>query len=130
MNRIKTRKNRGLTTVIYTDETAGRTETAVRLLVLCREIEGFEPGYAALRDLDRSADEGNHSRQLRTGLTEEEIMAALAEQPCGKLYVSGKYQGVRTGIGINMKTSEVSVTLPGEHVALADEIVAKLPIPF
>ena len=123
MNRIKTRKNRALMTAVYTDDAAGSTESAVRLLMQFRNIDGFEAGYAALRDLDRSADEGNHSRQIRTNAEEQEILEMLAAQPCGKLYLAGTYREVRVGIGINMKTSEVLITLPGEHISLADVLV-------
>ena len=103
MIRIGERKNNRLITVIYTDEAAGKKRSAIRLLLKFRKTEGFEPRYITLRDLDHSADEGNHSREMRVGATEKEISDAMAEHPCGKLYLAGSYQGVRTGIGIDMK---------------------------
>jgi hypothetical protein len=126
MNRIKTRKNRNLITTVYTDEAAGSIESAVRLLIRFRDLDGFEAKYAALRDLDHSADEGNHSREIRTNADESEILNMLASHPCGKLYLGGTYRDIRAGIGIQMKTGEVLITLPGEHADLAEEMVRRM----
>jgi len=126
MNRIKTRKNRSLITTVYTDEAAGSADTAVRLLIRFRDIEGFVAKYAALRDLDHSADEGNHSREIKAAADEREILDMLAVRHCGKLYLAGTYRDIRAGVGINMKASEVLITLPGEHAALADEMVRQV----
>ena len=126
MNRIKTRKNRGLLTAVYADDAAGSPETAVSLLMLFRDMDGFESQYIALRDLERSAEEGSRSRRLQAGAVGREVLDALAAQPCGKLYLAGRYRGFRTGIGIDLKASRVLITLPGEQIALADEMVEKI----
>ena len=41
-----------------------------------------------------------------------EILSALGRQSCSKLYLSGGFWNVRAGIGIDLRSFEISLSLP------------------
>ena len=126
MNRIDKRENGRLTTWTYTDGALCDARSAAERIVRAAELEGFRAGYIALRDLERSADEGRDSRELPPDLEVEAIVEALAKQPFDRLVLSGRYRGVRAGIGVDLRSFELSVTLPEGREDLADEIARAL----
>ena len=126
MNRIDKRENGRLTTWTYLDETLCDARSAAERIVRAAELEGFRAGYIALRDLERRADEGGDSRELPPDSDAAEIADALAGQTIDRLYLSGRYRGVRAGIGIDLRSFELSVTLPEGREDLADEIARAL----
>ena len=100
-----------LTTYVYEDETIHDQAAAIGRIAAMAGCEDFAPGYIALRDLQHSAGEGSESCQLPPDAAPEEIRRSLAEHPCGKLYLSGRFEGARAGIGIDLQHFELFITL-------------------
>ena len=67
MKRIDKRESRRLTTCVYTDEAIRDARSAAECVARAARTEGYRARYIALRDLERGADEGNGSAQLRPG---------------------------------------------------------------
>lgn len=124
MNLIRKRKNGKRTTWIYTDGALADAASAVKYLTGTASSADFEAQYIALRDLAHSADEGNTSRQMKPDTDAGDILEALTAQPYNRIFLSGKYRGVRAGIGISLRTFELSVTLPDDRPDLAEALTA------
>ena len=69
MKLTERRSNGKLTTWIYEDESLRSVEAAAGRIAYAAALEGFEPKYIALRDLEHSADEGSDSRELRAAIS-------------------------------------------------------------
>lgn len=119
MKRDKIHENGKTVSVRYAQSIARNNEEAVNWLIGMEGTAGFETMYVALRDLSRSADEGKASRQLSGETDAEQLLAALSETPCEKLYLAGRLHGVPVGIGISLADFIPSVTVPREHEELA-----------
>lgn len=126
MKLIDRRENGDLTTWTYADERILDAQSAAERIARAAALERFRAKYIALRDLSRSADEGGDSRDLPPDSDAEAIAAALAERPFDRLYLSGRYRGARAGIGIDLNSFELSITLPDGREELADEIAGAL----
>lgn len=122
MNLIEKRSSGKLATWIYEDKLLRSVESAADRIAFAAALEGFEPKYIALRDLEHSADEGNDSRELKADAGKSGILAALAAKPCDRLFLSGKYRGVRVGVGIDLKKFELSITLPDDRLDIMDSL--------
>lgn len=126
MKLVNERVNGGLTTRVYALDAIRDARSAAEGLLRAAGLAGFEAKYIALRDIQRGADEGNASRELKPDADVREILDALAEQPCDRLYLSGKYEGVRAGVGVDLHTYELSLTLPNGDLAVMDRLAGKL----
>lgn len=120
MNLIDKRENGKLTTWVYTDETLRDAASAAARIARIAAGEGFTAGYIALRDLSHGVDEDNDSRRLPPDAGAEAILEALASAACDRLYLSGRYRRVRVGVGIDLHTYELSITLPEDRLALME----------
>jgi len=89
-------------------------------------LEKLHVEYIALRDPEHSADEGNSSRQFPPDASAGEIREALAACPCARLYLAGKYRRANAGIGIDMRSSEVSVTMYASQREHMEELAGEI----
>ena len=126
MNLVTERVNGSLTTRVYVDGAICDARSAAEWILRAVGLAGFEPNYIALRDLAHSADEGSASRQLKPSAAVRELMDALSGQPCDRLYLSGRYEGVCTGVGVDLHSFELSLTLPSGESALMDRLTEVL----
>ena len=126
MKLTERRSNGKLTTWIYEDESLRSVEAAAGRIAYAAALEGFEPKYIALRDLEHSVDEGSDSRELRADAGKNEILAALAAKSCDRLFLSGKYQDVRVGVTIDQKSFGLSITLPEERIDAMEPLANSL----
>ena len=128
MNLIEKRGSGKLATWIYEDKSLRSVESAADRIATAAGLEGFEPKYIALRDLEHSADENNDSRELRADAGKNEILAALIAKPCDRLFLSGKYRGIRVGVGIDLKKFELSITLPDDRLDVMEALAGLLAV--
>ena len=122
MRRCELRENGNTVTCIYDQPVVRNTQEAVNWLIGMERIDGFETIYVALRDLSHSSDEGNASRQFGKDIDVAQLLKALKETSCERLHLAGRLCGVSVGIGISLKDFIPSITVPKEHVELAEKI--------
>ena len=122
MRRCELRENGNTVTCIYDQPVAQNMQEAVNWLIGMEGIDGFETVYVALRDLSHSSDEGNASRQFGKDIDVAQLLKALKETSCERLHLAGRLCGVPVGIGISLKDFIPSITVPKEHVELAEKI--------
>ncbi len=126
MKLINEYKTGRLNTRVYSSKAIKDTESAVNLIVSAAASEQFRAGYIALLDTEHSADEGNSSIQLPPDASGDEIRKAMDSSHFSRLYLSGKYKRANTGIGIDLHTFDVAVTLSARLKETADELAEQL----
>ncbi len=117
-------ENNQLVSFSYTDQTIGNRHAAVCALV--RAAGQLSARYIALRDLEHSGDEGNDSRQLRGDATSQDILEALTEKTCDRLFLAGTWKDVSVGVGISLTDWQIQITLPADRADLAEQVAGLL----
>ncbi len=115
-----------LITKVYSHPPIRNAASATQFIAGAAAQEFFHAGYIALRDPEHGPDEDNNSRQLLPAAAADEILEAFAAAPCTRLYLSGKYQRANAGIGIDMRSFEVSVTMSAGQQERAEKLAALL----
>ena len=127
---IRARINGQNVTCYFREEDVRDMQSAVGLIVRIAGMEGFEARYIALRDLDGDPGQDNDSRQLAPGAGEQEILEACKGKEYDRLYLAGRLQDSSVGIGVDLKTFEVSVTVPRGCRELIGKLSQAVTQPF
>ena len=88
-------------------------------IAACPEYDGH---YISLRDLKHSSDEGNKSVQLAPDTPCSQIISELETRGTDRLFVLGTYQGIMTGIGVDLSTYRITISVPKSARNAAKEI--------
>ena len=115
-----------LNTLVYQQESIRDESSAVDYLFSIAALENLHVEYIALRDPEHSADEGDSNRQFSPDTSAEVIRETLATYSCARLYLAGKYRRANAGIGIDMRSSEVAVTMYAKQREHMEELVAEI----
>lgn len=99
-----------LVTVYYTHWSVNSLDSAVELILHIASLDRFRVDYIALRDLEKSSDEGNASREFPAGTDADEILDACRKERYQRIFLSGCWDGARLGVGIDLSGFEVAVT--------------------
>ena len=126
MELIREYKTGRLVTRVYRHDAVRDMASAISFLIAAAGLERFHPQYISLRDLEHSPDEGNGSRQFPPDVSAEEIQKALAVNPRAKLYLSGRFQRASAGVGIDMLSFELSLTMSAKQKERMEELAAML----
>lgn len=126
MKLIREYRTGKLNTRVYEQEKIRDELSAADYLFRIAALENLRVEYIALRDPEHSADEGNGSRQFPPDTSAGEIREALAATPCARLYLAGKYKRAHAGIGIDSRSSEVSVTMYAKQREHMEELAAEI----
>ena len=124
MQLVRKRDTRKLTNCVYRHGAVRDAESAADFIVRAAGLPGYSARYIALRDPDGGED--NDSCQLRSGASAQEILEALGARSCQRLYLSGQFEGVRAGIGIDLNTWEITITGSGEQLACLQKLAGLL----
>lgn len=122
----ETRKTRQLVTFVYSSDVVCCFSSAADFLLRAARAEGFTPVSFALRDLSRSADEGNRSREWGPNVSREEMLDAFAKDGGDRLYLAGRFGRANTGIGVDLKSWEIAVTLSRRCAGKIDALIANI----
>lgn len=126
MKLIGKRENGRLMTWTYQHQDIHDAGSAAAFIARAARLDGIRPGYIALRDLERSSDEGNGSRQLPGTAAPEEITAMLEQSSFDRLFLSGKYRRLHVGIGIDLRKYTLEITLTRGRTEEMEQIAGLL----
>lgn len=126
MKRIANQETFGILTCVYGETGLRDAESVARCVERLARLEGFEAKYIALRDLEHGADEGNASRQLRPDAPRQDIVEALLARTYDRLFLSGSFEGARVGVGVDLRTYELMLSVPGGRTGLAEKLAGAL----
>ena len=92
-----------------------------------REKDVHDPQSAAGL-MDPGQD--NRSRQFAPGTGEQEILAACESKGFDRLYLAGRLQDAPVGIGVDLKSFEIAVTVPRSRRELIGTLSRAVTQPF
>ena len=130
MSTDRTRINGQNVTCYFREEDVRDPQSAVGMIVRIAGMEGFEARYIALRDLDGDPGQANKSRQFAPGIGEQEILAACEGKGVDRLYLAGRLQDAPVGIGVDLKSFEIAVTVPRRRRELIGTLSRVVTQPF
>ncbi len=114
----------GLCNQILKDKKVSDPGSAVAFLMKAAATPGFQVHFISLRDLHHSSDEGNTSIQFNSSVPKESIMEELRARSIDRIFLMGSYRGTMTGIGIDLATYEITVSVPDNEKNIVKELVS------
>ena len=130
MSTDRARINGQNVTCYFREKDVHDPQSAAGLIVRIAGMEGFEARYIALRDLGGDPGQANKSRQFAPGTGEQEILAACEGKGFDRLYLAGRLQDSPVGIGVDLKSFEIAVTVPRSRRELIGTLSQAVTQPF
>lgn len=130
MSTDRARINGQNVTCYFREKDVHDLQSAAGLIVRIAGMEGFEARYIALRDLDGDSGQDNKSRQFAPGTGVQEILAACEGKGFDRLYLAGRLQDAPVGIGVDLKSFEIAVTVPCSRRELIGTLSQAVTQPF
>ena len=123
MKRLRMTEDARFTTVYFHTASVRDSASAARWIAGAAALAEMQGRYIALRDLSHSADEGRADVQLDPTADSAELLTALKSGHYDRLFLAGTFSSTRVGLGVDLNSYELAITVPAGQSVLAETIM-------
>lgn len=113
---INERSNKKYVSYEYADLFNGGVDDIAHWICWVVSNDSFDIKSVSLKDLQRSADEGNKSVQIKKPIDERHLIREIREREIDRISFDGYFKQVPLSISINILDHKLSIALNKNHV--------------